>query len=321
MMQFYSGKNFIFWKPILVVLAFGIIPCTVIAQTPASGADTTIESLEALLDSTPPIKSHLELSAAIGNNPYNQLSKNTYLLVNKSFFMPEISYTHKSGLGFAVSAYDLFGNADDGWFEYDLSPSYTFDKGRDASFGVSYQKYLYSSHSPLPKSPLNNEAYTYVLVNSWWVQPGVALDYAWGKYIQKKKTVPASDFDMLLSIQHGFNFPDVLTPNGDLNLTPALNLIVGTDKFIRSFGSTKLIGRAKHIKKNAKSGAPVTAATINTYTFQQSEFLPRTIETSVDVTYKLGKFSLEGQYYFDIPMQSAQTGNYTYFLITAAVTF
>ncbi|HUX85310.1 MAG TPA: hypothetical protein VMV20_08740 [Chitinophagaceae bacterium] len=292
------------------------------AQEVGVQPDTTLESLEALLDTTAPIGSQLVVSAAFGNNPYEQLHKSNYILVNKSFFMPEIAYTHRTGLGISLSAYDLFGSEDNGWFEYDVAPSYTFDRGKDVSFGISYQKYLYSKTSPLPRTPLTNETYAYVLVNSWWVQPGAAVDYAWGTYTLKKKTYPADDFDILLSIQHAFDFSGLFTAEDDLNLTPALNLVLGTEKFTRSFGSTKLIGRAKHIQKNATDVEHViTGANINTYTVQQSEFLPRTFEASIDLSYQLGKFSLEPQYYFDIPLGAGQTGNFSYFLLTAAVTF
>ncbi len=321
MNPFYSWKNHPFRTLCLAIWL--LFPARGIrAQEVGGSPDTTLESLESLVDTTPAIKSQLVISAAIGNNPYEQLHKSDYILVNKSFFMPEVAYTHKTGLGISFSAYDLFGSGDDGWFEYDLAPSYTFDRGKDVSFGVSYQKYLYSKTSPLPKTPLSNETYVYTLVNSWWIQPGAAMDYAWGNYIKKKKTLPADDFDILLSLQHEFDFSDVFSAEDALNLTPAINLVSGTEKFTRSFGSTRLIGRAQHIQKAVKGVEHIlTDASINTYTVQQAEFLPRTFEASMDLIYKVGKLSLEPQYYFDIPLGSGQTGNFSYFLVTVALTF
>ncbi|HVB03261.1 MAG TPA: hypothetical protein VNE41_06045 [Chitinophagaceae bacterium] len=281
--------------------------------------DTTIGSLEALMDTTTPVKSQLVFSAAIGNNPYNQLSKNTYILVNKIYFMPGISYTHKSGLGLAISAYDLFGEGDKGWFEYDISPSYTFDQDKNLSFGISFEKYLYSKVSPIPRSPLNSEFYSYIIVNPWWLQPGLALDYAYGEYQMKKKIIPAEDIEILASLQHVFDFDNLIFANDDLSITPAINLIAGTDKYIRSFGSTRLAGRSKHITKKGKN-IPITASTINTYTVQQSQFLARTLEASLDLNYTIGKFTLEPQYYYDFALDPSQ-GNFSYFLITTSLTF
>lgn len=320
MSVFYSLKSF--WvfsaKAVLCLL----ILLTLDFRFALAQTDTTIEDLEALLDTVAPAKSQLVVSAAIGNNPYEQLSKAGYTLINKTYFMPQLSYNDKSGLGLTLSAYDLFGSGDDGWFEYDINPSYTFDKGKDLSFGVSYEKYLYSNTTALPISPLNNEFYTYVLINPWWIQPGLGLDYAYGNYIQKKQTLPASDFDVLLSIEHKFVFNGLFNPEDNLSVIPAVNLVIGTDKFIRSFGSTRLIGRAKHVEKAAKNILGLsTAAAINTYMVSESEFLPRTLETSIDLSYTLGKFTIEPQYYLDFPLEASDQSSFSYYLITVSVGF
>lgn len=296
------------------------------------GALDTALAIEDLSDTTDNLSfdntSQLIISAGIGNIPYALQSK-TGVTTQGLYVKPGIAYFHKSGLNISACAYNLLVPQANGWFEYDITPGYDFDKGDAVSFGFSYTLYLFNHSFPLEQSPLTNEFYGYITENNWWVKPTIGLDYAVGQFKDSISNLlhDAGDVALLAEISHRFTATDLLSTRDEFDFTPGITLFTGTDKYLRGFGSARYIRHDKTtkrvIKRRPKKGsryAPVKLYT-NSYTPMQAKFLPRVVETALDISYNIGKFTLEPQCYLDVPLQSGEGNANFYFLTTVSVTF
>lgn len=295
-------------------------------------------------------KNSFVISLGIGNNPYNLEAKTGGQVSQQAFLLPGLAYFHKTGLGIGTHAYGILGDTYGGkrFFEYDISPFYDYDKGKAFSFGISFSKYFYSDSASLPQSPLTNEGYGYVNYNNWWLVPVMGFDYAFGHYKDNTGAdVSASDLLLILSVKHYFSFDGILNTDDYLSLTPLIALTAGTDKYLRSFGSTsygvrnnkhellrstlisrgsfRTSGRGRSIGSGRTAGRGSTSPSGSTYTYgytsEESQFLPRTLEAAFTIGYGIGKFSLEPSYFLDIPLQPSEKSAYGYFLATLSFSF
>ncbi|MBN9351687.1 MAG: hypothetical protein J0H55_13490 [Chitinophagaceae bacterium] len=271
----------------------------------------------------------LIISTAIGNNPYkieNSKGSNS----SGTYLKPGIALAFHNGFEISAYTYALMGLSSHGLFEYDFTPEYSYDKGKAFSFDLSYTRYVFNSNSNIESSPLKNELYTGLNYNNFWIQPGLAFDFAFGNYVDSTgQQFFSSDVAAIFSVKHPFDVSPFLTGNGDLNLTPSIDLVSGTDKFIRSFGSTRFVNRiggsSKIIKKKKSVGAAGvgggnTKLYTESFTSNQAMFLPRVVEANIDIDYTIGKFGFEPEYSYDMGLAKGES-NVSYFLATLSYAF
>lgn len=274
-------------------------------------------------------QSQLVISAGLGNNPY-KIENSKGGTSGGAYFKPGIAYYHKSGLSISAYTFALIGPSSNGLFEYDLTPGYDFNKGKAFSFGFSYTRYFFNSNSSIEASPLRNEFYGYVSYNNVWIQPTLAIDAETGSYTDSLGVAhSASDGAVIFSLTHQFTFTSLLNQQDELDISPVGSLLTGTDKFVRSFGSTRFIRHiitTEQIIKRKKTTIPLVSKkkrkTLYTsaYNNEQGQFLPRLLEASLDLDYTIGNFSFEPQYYYDIPLVQGEMAT-GFFLITCGYSF
>lgn len=273
-------------------------------------------------------QSQLVISAGVGNNPY-KIENSKGNPSGGIYLKPGIAYYHKSGISLSAYSYTLLGSSSHGFFEFDVTPEYDFIEGDAFSFGVAYTRYFFNNNSSLQASPLKNDFYGYGTFNNWWIKPSLALDVETGTYVDTTGPAhSAGDVAVMLSFTHSFTFFSLPGQNDDLTILPAISLITGTDKFVRSFGSSRFIRPIKSpgrvIKKKSKETTLLKKKKklvyTNTFTKQQAQFLPRILEGSVDLDYSVGNLTFEPQYYYDVPLTGSEKAA-GYFLISVSYAF
>lgn len=297
-----------------------VTACWSLLLLPRAGAQS-LESLMMLMDSTHAPKSELVVSLGIGNQPYSFITRtrNTTTIgySTKTFLTPSIAYYHKSGLGLSFSTYTLLDGSQKGLFEYDITPSYDYVED-DFRVGVAFTKYLFEDTSklPFPKTPLTNELYAYITLQQLWVQPSIAFDYAFGAYEetggignQFKRKYEANDFSVVTTLRHTFSFFGVLSNVDAVDIVPGVLLIMGTDKYNRSFGGTFYDARIRRYRRVQGASS------------QTSAFDFRVFGASLNLSYSIGKLTISPQYFLDVPLQKSDRSHYSYFLTTVCFFF
>lgn len=298
-----------------------IILLFLFAARPAAGQ--TLADLERQLDSllNKPAVSEVVIGLGFGNNPaYGGKSTDAFRPVTmKPFLSPNISYNHKSGLYASMYGYYLLNAMQQPWFELDLSGGYDYTKNRHFLTGISYTRYFYKDSSDIPATPITNEAFVYFFYRKWWLEPGLSLDFGWGKYKERparnvERTVTGSDFNMILDLRHSFIYLDILKNDDAILLMPVASLTLGTANYYSNLKSTKYVSRSKMIPKRKKqrpNESPETSIS------DKTGFEPRAVDLGVRMSYIVGKVAISPSYTFFKLLQGGDTGITGYF--TASV--
>ncbi|WP_326462367.1 hypothetical protein [Chitinophaga sp.] len=306
----------------------------------AAGQSQSLAELERQLDSLlrKEQKNNVLVSVGYGNNPaYGSKTANFERpIVMKPFISPSVAYYHRSGFFGSMSGYYLANAEKTPWFEWDLSAGYDYTKSRKFLAGISYTRYFFADSSDVPATPIKNELFAYFYYRGWWLQPGISLDFGWGRETatavsfrqigrlpirirnEVTSTETGRDFNMILALRHPFIFIDVLKFDDVLLITPSAGLILGTAHYYSNMKAFQYISRSakiahdiKHSKKNA-AGQPLESEA-------HTGFEPRAADITLNASYIIGHFTLAPAYTVFKPLQGEDTSIMSYF--TAKVSF
>lgn len=275
----------------------------------------SLAELERQLDSLLQKQQKSEVVAGIGygNNPAygSKVANFEYPLVLKTFVAPSLSYYHKSGLYAGVSAYYLFNSVNKPWFEWDFTAGYDYTKNRNFLSGISYTKYIFADSSDVPSTPIKNEIFAYFYYRKWWVQPGLSLDYGWGKHVSEglytKETLHGNDFNIIASVRHPFIFSGVIGQFDVLMVTPSVNMTLGTANYYSNLKAAQYITRSPHMVKLRNPPGPELNFEDHT------EFEPRAIDVTMNISYFIGRVNLAPSYTVFKPLTGTDQGIMSYF--------
>ncbi len=128
--------------------------------------------------------SYFRINAGIGNRLFSDgnraieaLQSNKQLVIT-----PSVRYFHKSGLGISFAGYLLSENSRLDFYQYALSPSYSYSAGKVINGSLYYTHYFKKDLYNLSGSPINDEWYGNVIFKKPWLRPGISLGYANGRY-------------------------------------------------------------------------------------------------------------------------------------------
>ncbi|MET3876678.1 hypothetical protein [Chitinophaga sp. OAE865] len=275
----------------------------------------SLAELERQLDSLLQKQQKSELVAGIGygNNPaYGSKVVDFELpVVLKTFVAPSLSYYHKSGLYVGVSAYYLFNSINKPWFEWDFTAGYDYTKNRNFLTGISYTKYVFADSSDVPATPIKNEIFAYFYYRKWWLQPGLSLDYGWGKHVSEglhtKETLRGNDFNIIAAVRHPFIFSGVVGRFDVLMVTPSVNMTLGTANYYSNLKAFQYITRSPQmIKLRPPQGKELSLE-------DHTEFEPRAIDITTSVSYFIGRLNLAPSYTVFKPLTGTDQSIMSYF--------
>ncbi len=264
--------------------------------------------------------SYFQVSAAAGNSYFSVKNKeiNATQLDNKFVFTASVAYYHKSGLALTASANLININGRSDFFQYMLNPSYNYFNSKTISFALSYTRYFRRSGYETYASPIQNDLYGSIYLKKPWIQPGISIGFANGKYTEYNKIdtvflgvrriftdtakTALSDFSMNAFVQHGFEFYGVFTKKDGATITSQVLLNAGSERFSATHQNpflSKLKARPSGRFKNAgKQNA-------------NSSFSIQSVALSLDINYIRGKFGIETQAYFDYYLPESTDKKFT----------
>ncbi len=312
-----------------------------LAQTDTLSANDKA-SLDSMLADDPFFKmlakkegSYMDINIAMGNSIFsvNNNSLNAeQAQTSKIFFTPSAGYYHKSGLGIAFSSYLSNDSGKAAMYQYAVNPFYVYD-GKMVEAGLSYTRYLPgTSVSSFSVSPYKNDVYANVKLKKNWLQPGLALGFANGKFeeyfdstfsintpsgprlVRVKDTITTrlKDFSIILSFEHKFNFVKLFTAKDQLQLVPAIMLNASSQNWnvVHSNSLNKRSPVVQNLlKRNYGNGN------------ERSPFQLQSVAFLTQATYSIANFYLLPQLYLDyyIPQTTSKKLTAVY-SITAGIT-
>lgn len=283
----------------------------------------TLAELEKQLDSLLQKQQKSEVVAGIGygNNPAYGSKVNNFELpiVLKTFVAPSLSYYHKSGFYAGVSAYYLFNAINKPWFEWDLTAGYDYTKNKNFLSGISYTHYIFGDSTDVPATPIKNELFVYFYYRKWWLQPGLSVDYGWGKDVSRgshlRETLRGNDFNIIASVRHPFIFSGVVGRNDVVLLTPSVNLTMGTANYYSNLKAFQYITRSPKMTDVIKH--PGKELNFEDHT----EFEPRALDLTMSLSYFIGRLNFAPSFTVFKSFTGTDQGMMSYFTARMAYSF
>lgn len=274
--------------------------------------------------------SYFNINFNVGNQLF---SKNNFSLnsqqatQNTVSFKPGAGYYHKSGLSLSGLAYLNLSNSKAGFYQYAVTPAYEYSGEGKVAAGISYTHYFTKAKDTLPDfaTPYDDEFYGYAYLTKGAVQPGITVGYATGKYtsifrgkvlgpfgggiifvIDSQKTKQA-DFSISASLQHDFEWYDVLKKDDGLSFTPTLMLNAGSSK-------TTVLSHSNRVVNNIIAKRPV-----NRFRVENAGFQVYSLGLSLNLMYETGKFYVQPEAYFDYYFPESDKKFTSLFSITVGI--
>ena len=290
--------------------------------------DSLIQNDEFLkmLDKLDDAKSYFRINVGIGNRLFSGNNKAVQNLdgQNQLVFTPSLGYFHKSGLSLFFAAYLLNEDNKFNFYQYAISPSYAYSKGKIADALISYIHYFKKSSYNISTSPFDNEIYANLLFKKPFVKPGFSASYSSGKYneIVKVDTTliilnrPAhikyvdtasteiSSFSFSASVEHDFTFYKLLSSNDGLRITPQLSLISGINNYTVSHKSSTQLYNL-YTKRKLKRLRRFQSSS------EKGKYEIQSLGLDLDLNYSFGKFYIEPELYVDYYFPKTDSESFT----------
>ena len=323
-------------KCLPVILSFIFIFCKVDAQeTDAktnAGIDTAaiLKELSDLLHSDATPISYATIDMGIGNRLFNVRNKSLnakQTTTGTIIYTPTLSYFHKSGFGIAASA-NFLNDIEKGFgiSQVALSPGYDYYGNKNFSTGIAYTHYFVKDFYSAYAIPVQNDFYGYFTYKKYWLQSGLALDYATGVYkqVKQKDTVinnirrnfydsanfDIKSFSMIFSVGHNFEWFGLFSEDDGLNFTPTLMVNFGSSK-TNITHKTNAVRLMNFLNKKGRLSK-----------LQTSAFAAESIGLNLNINYSIGKFSFQPQLYLDYYLPQSDVNKVsTLFTFTTAYSF
>jgi hypothetical protein len=290
-----------------------------------------------MLDNLDKPNSYLRINMGIGNKLYSIEDKSIETLqnTNELILSPSVAYNHKSGLGISFTGFLLNQDKKTAFYQYTLTPSFLYNKGKVADFSVSYTHYFEKMAYSPNTSPVQNEFYGTLVFKQSWVKPGVAVGYSSGIFRQiihvdtslkvanrvvsikytDTAVVKLTSFSVSASMEHSFNFFKLFSPKDGLVFTPQVSLISGENDYKVSHNSSianynaftkKQITRLRHFQAQSDN---------KKYQLQSAGL-------DLDAYYAIGKFYVEPEMYFDYYLPKTTDNRFTQvYCLNIGITF
>jgi len=323
-------------KCLLLIVCFFFIFCKADAQVPVAKTNAAIDTasilkeLSDLLHSNETPISYATIDVGIGNRLFNVRNKSLnakQTTTGTIVYTPTISYFHKSGFSIAASA-NLLNDIEKGFgiSQVALSPGYDYTGNKNFITGIAYTHYFVKDFYSTYAIPVQNDFYGYFSYKKYWLQTGLALDYATGVYkqVKTKDTIVNNiqrnfydsasfnikSFSMILSVGHDFEWTNLLNDDDGVNFTPTLMLNLGSSK-TNITHNTNAIRLLNFLNKKGRLPK-----------IQTSSFTAESIGLNLNFAYSIGKFSFQPQLYLDYYLPQLDGNKLSaLFTFTAAYSF
>ncbi len=270
--------------------------------------------------------SYFRINAGIGNKLYSNQDKSVESLQSSQtlVFTPSVGYYHKSGFGISFAGFLLNENNKTDFYQYTLTPSYNYNKGKFADLLISYTHYFEKSKYSYNTSPIQDEFYGNILFKKPWFKPGIALGYASGKFDQlihidttvriltqlvhilynDTITTKISSYSIAGSVEHSFMFFNLFSIKDGIIITPQLSLISGINTYDVSHTSS-LANFSTYTKQRLRRIRHFQSQSNN------EQYQLQSVGLDLDVNYSIGKFYFEPDLYLNYYLPDTNDERFT----------
>lgn len=282
--------------------------------------------------------SYFRINAGVGDKLTGSQDKAVESLQNNSqlIISPSIGYSHKSGFGISATAYLFNENNKTGFYQYTISPSYSYTRGNVADVTLYYTRYIVTNKYSTSASPIKNEFYASLNFKKPWIKPSISAGYSTGNYNEivtidttvkisnqqfhikytDSTSTKISSFSFAAGLAHSFLFYNLFSMKDGLAFTPQLALITGINNYVTSHTSTlanynsftkRQLKRIRHFQSEANNN---------------NKFELQSLGLDVDVNYAIGKFYVEPEFYVDYYLPQSPGNKFAeVFNINIGITF
>jgi hypothetical protein len=286
-----------------------------------------------LLDSADKRVSYVDISIGVGNREFsakNNSVNTSQASTTKLYYTPSVAYHHKSGFGIGVMPFLASDSGSFKVYQTAVIPSFDYT-GDKISTGISFSRYFADNNSYNTNSIFQNDLYLYFKLPHGIIQPGIAVGYSTGKYkeINIFKYTPLfppnsqprlvhdstdnkiSDFTLSASIEHDFNFYNLLSKKDGISIIPQLMLSGGSEQL-----------SITHLNKNYDLLNKRSGKLRNRTKNNSTAFGIQSAAFSLDLNYTTGKFFFEPNIYLDYFLPSTTEKRLTtVFSVTTGFSF
>jgi hypothetical protein len=272
-----------------------------------------------MIDNYDNASSYFRINVGLGNKLYSDENKAIETLQNNNPFIisPSIAYNNKSGLGISFTGFLFNQNRRTEFYQYSLSPFYSYTKSNDVNLILSYTHYFEKDKFSVYTSPTQNEFYGSILFKKGWLKPNVSVGYSSGKYYEIIKvdtiiklpnrnvhlnfidttTTKLSSFSLTAGVQHSFSFYNLLSSKDAMVFTPQFSIITGINKYRVS--NTKTSSEYPAITKRLQKR-------IRNYQSQtdKNNYMLQSLGLDLDISYGIGKIYFGPELYLNYYLPS-----------------
>lgn len=279
-----------------------------------------------MLDKMDDVESYFRINVGIGNRLFSGNNKAVQYLGTKDqlVFTPSLGYFHKSGLSLSFAGYLLSENSKLNFYQYALSPSYSYSKGKIVDALISYIHYFKESRYHASAYPFDDEVYANLLFKKLFIKPGFSAGYSTGNYIETvhidttvtilnrprhityedTATTKISSFSLSLSIEHDLTFYKLFAKKDGLRFTPQLSIISGINNYTVSHKSTTQLYNL-YTKRRLKKLRRFKSST------DKGKYEIQSAGLDLDLNYSIGKFYIEPELYLDYYLPKTDSKAFT----------
>ena len=244
--------------------------------------DSLILISDSVIDQRLPKRSHLEAAVSFQSNDVYLGRKDSAVL---PYYIPELSYYHKSGL-YATASLNYLKNATDSRVDLvTLEGGYIFTTGKyDGQ--LSFSKYFYNSQSTSVTAEISASAAYQNSFDLGFIKPTFTGTLNIGRKL---------DFAGLFGLEHSFYFID-----DKLEITPTFAATASTQNYYNDYYKK----RRYTIKRKGQVGqtgiANISGTVLNAGTFKLLDYEP-----TIPISYKIGKCTVNFTPIYSIPVHPA----------------
>ncbi len=268
-------------------------------------------------------KNYFDVSIGFGNGTFSTQNQavNATGFNNQLIFTPAIFYFFKSGVSLGITSFLTNENSKLNLYQTGASIGYDF-RDKNISTGISYTRYFGDNKKYNGKSIYQNEVFGYLKYIKPFIQPGISLGFANGKYkqieliylpnlmryVKDSTNNKTGYFSATFTAEHTFEFEHVFNKKDGISIGPVIMLNAGSDK-VNTTHTNKIFNRP-----NVPSSRKKTS--------QANKMQLQSVASSINVIYGIGNFYIQPNIYFDYYLPETTENRFSsIFSLTAGFSF
>jgi len=228
------------------------------------------------------------------------------------YISPYVDYYNKTGLGCRAKTYLFADGSNPGFFLSSVTPYYARYTGLLFPY-ISYTRYFYNDNPSVPYSPIENDVYAHIRINTNPVNVRAGLDYGFGRD-KENNNEPVNDITVFAGLSKVFQ-KNMGMDNVSIAVIPSLELNAGTDRYFKYTRTSRYISQNRTVNGltygkgrgqgsgSMNSGSTETGPVITT----ANNFSLSNLEVNLYTVLFMGNFTIEPSGSLYIPLRNGNT--------------